>query len=40
MAESFDAYVEDKCLDRDKYLRRLLLDGIKHVMKKDSVGIR
>jgi hypothetical protein len=39
-AERFEAFIEDKCLDRDKYLKRLLLEGINHVMKKKAAAKR
>jgi hypothetical protein len=32
-AERFEAFIEDKCLDRDKYLKRVLIEGIRHFMK-------
>jgi hypothetical protein len=38
MAERFEAYVEDKCLDRDKWLKKLLVGGIEYVMKKAERG--
>jgi hypothetical protein len=34
MAESFNEFVEDRCLDQEKYLKKLLADSIIAVLKK------
>jgi hypothetical protein len=36
MAELFDALVEARCLDREKYLKKLLANGIASVVKKTN----
>jgi hypothetical protein len=35
-AERFEAFVEKKCLDRDKWLKNLLLGGIERVRKQEE----
>jgi hypothetical protein len=39
-AERFEAFIEYKCLDRDKYLKRILIESINHVMKKKEAAAK
>jgi hypothetical protein len=35
-ASKLEAYVEYECLDREKWLKKLLVSGIEHMLDKDA----